>query len=168
MLRECDQDWAGQLTVMRTASECTSFSNGRNTYDFFRLLPLDRLAKKITRFMIIGKTDRQVFDRGLPERRRLDLAGHVLGVAYGFHVSLFLEDRDGRKRDEAGVAAPLTAPQSAAGLIRRDLADACFVPVSACWGLRYRHSRSLFGRRKETNFPLDRPAECCGACKMAG
>ena len=82
--------------------------------------------------------------------------------------SLFLEDRDSRKRDEAGVAAPLTAPQSAAGLIRRDLADACFVPVSACWGLRYRDSRSLFGRRKETNFPLDRPAECSGACKMAG
>ena len=128
MLRECDQDWAGQLTVMRTASECTSFGNGRNTYDFFRLLPLDRLAKKITRFMIIGKTDRQVFDRGLPERRRLDLAGHVLGVAYGFHVSLFLEDRDSRKRDKAGVAAPLTAPQSAAGSIRRDLAAVCFMP----------------------------------------
>ena len=128
MLRECDQDWAGQLTVMRTASECTSFGNGRNTYDFFPLLPLDRLAKKITRFMIIGKTDRQVFDRGLPERRRLDLAGHVLGVAYGFHVSLFLEDRDSRKRDKAGVAAPLTAPQSAAGSIRRDLAAVCFMP----------------------------------------
>ena len=168
MLRECDQDWAGQLTVMRTASECTSFGNGRNTYDFFRLLPLDRLAKKITRFMIIGKTDRQVFDRGLPERRRLDLAGHVLGVAYGFHVSLFLEDRDGRKRDEAGVAAPLTAPQSAAGSIRRDLAAVCFMPDISLLGIARSTLQVIDRPQKRDQLRARRPAECCGACKMAG
>ena len=82
--------------------------------------------------------------------------------------SLFLEDRDSRKRDEAGVAAPLTAPQSAAGSIRRDLAAVCFMPDISLLGIARSTLQVIVRPQKRDQLRARRPAECCGACKMAG